>query len=1666
MKLLAAFGLLALALASWQPADRLYDGPEKAFRVGKSYTFNYQGQIAHGLPVKGSSSHSIQHGKSKVIVTVGDKYWTLRMDDIRLSHGQRKIEEPRVFDNMISLEESELSEEKREILSLPVRFRVHNGIISELHFSERDNTWSENLKRGLVQMLQIKFSPKTQEFNDVTETENKFFTQPERMLEGECEVSYSVVEGLKREEKEVTKAVNFDKCTKRADFRYGFRFTSECTTCESQDSRPESQTIYNYKVVGDEKEYLIKEVSVKSEYAFAPLAKEEEALATYMHTIMRLIKVEEAERQSEPKWGPKSSLLYNHEEEMAREQFWMNGDEESWKLAKFDKIPKIELVEKYISQLINSIEESEKDGVKLESTHYMARIAIVLRMCNRAEMMEVHEKVCESNKFGKNQKKVNEIMADCLAIAGTKVTVEHLVEKIEKKQISPLKASLTLKSLVNAPVSSEKIVDAVLRLGKSKQMRDEPVLRQSAMLTAGALMNTLCGRNTEQWAIELEGERRCTREQKTQWLATLKNLYTESSSKYEKVLVLKTLANSGMDVAVHFIQDIIYNKSEEPVIRSSAIDALRMLREEMPRKIQSILLPLFKARREPLALRMSAVYQLIHSRPALPILEQIVDTLNREHNHQLRSFCYSLMNSFTESQNPCEKKMSEDLTVALRNLRFRPTLESRYVRASAFWRKLDLGLSFDMASIFTNESILPTELLANFDSLFAGQWNKHLGQLGLTQQNLDRVLYQLINKYGKSFEESSEVVTRGQRSSKINNILKELASEMKIVSRRAERDAEPFGMLYLRYKNLDYAVVPVEEKLIDEITRNGVSSMADLIRDLARGIRFDVSVASFLYERTRTVVSHTGLPTHITQKMPTIATIKGEIKFEMSTRPTLVLKAEPSVASTHVTEMVTIHPSKHTGARLLHSVQATLPIDMSLTYDYEREQLKASFRTPKEQKRVLLVETRPLNFIRTFSQRYSPLVSEKTMTVPRLQRSSVHYEREFGRELTGFNVEVFGTVHRRAAEEQVNALLYGENHVQVIVVPTEEATKEIVFEIEPKWNAEKKNFEGPTYDQEFESKDFRMEDSEEDNLYEPENKRSARHQETRKYYQEKPTDKTKEGRMLVKVYTVGGPKELKGQMEFIGQCDREVKQCRLEIIAKRSPLTEEETREWEMNCKVEIVMPKGPKSIRELREQKHREIQATINLRWGANEKNTIQLRVQAEQDREMQKLVRGIIVREEKEEKEGLEQLEVLKEAARLNKVSILINHDLSKKNEKLFEQRYSLIKANYYLQSSVEQVRRNKGSILVKLTVEPKECRRVNLTLETSEERLTVESLKTPIRLPLPTIFKSSSINVFNKIVRATKTATCEVRSNKVSTFDRVTYKAPMTNCYTVLAKDCSEEPEYAVLMKTVRKNSEEKQIKIVRLNKEIEVELKEDELIVKVDGRRVRDEELLRESGIEMIGERSVEITLPKITVRFDGYKCEVKADKRTENKQCGMCGHFDGNRDNEFRRADNQETDDIEEFHRSWLRKDSECEMEENKLKEKKNYGMEEREEKNYETESSEEDYERVKVVKKAHQNIQYRDEDNETYEPERKTMILERESKTCFSSEPVNQCRPDDEAVEKKEKKIRFSCLPRNDREAKEMREQIKRGKDVTDKVEELKVSFSETIRVPTLCRVY
>ena len=46
--------------------------------------------------------------------------------------------------------------------------------------------------------------------------------------------------------------------------------------------------------------------------------------------------------------------------------------------------------------------------------------------------------------------------------------------------------------------------------------------------------------------------------------------------------------------------------------------------------------------------------------------------------------------------------------------------------------------------------------------------------------------------------------------------------------------------------------------------------------------------------------------------------------------------------------------------------------------------------------------------------------------------------------------------------------------------------------------------------------------------------------------------------------------------------------------------------------------------------------------------------------------------------------------------------------------------------------------------------------------------------------------------------KSRTLQVRNDRIETFNRVKYSAPVSTCYSLIAKDCHRESRFAVLVK----------------------------------------------------------------------------------------------------------------------------------------------------------------------------------------------------------------------------------------------------------------------------
>jgi len=119
-------------------------------------------------------------------------------------------------------------------------------------------------------------------------------------------------------------------------------------------------------------------------------------------------------------------------------------------------------------------------------------------------------------------------------------------------------------------------------------------------------------------------------------------------------------------------------------------------------------------------------------------------------------------------------------------------------------------------------------------------------------------------------------------------------------------------------------------------------------------------------------------------------------------------------------------------------------------------------------------------------------------------------------------------------------------------------------------------------------------------------------------------------------------------------------------------------------------------------------------------------------------------------------------------------------------------------------------------------------------------------------------------------------------VKTFDGSTYRVPISTCYSLLAKDCTEEKNFAILMKKQSATTQEKKLKIVTKQHKLVLYPAGSQVKVELNEREynIDSEEPIREHGHEVLrvspeaSYLKVELVELGVTVYFDGYSANIK------------------------------------------------------------------------------------------------------------------------------------------------------------------------------------------------
>ncbi|ULT83218.1 hypothetical protein L3Y34_012452 [Caenorhabditis briggsae] len=1599
--------LLALAFATTPAFERL-------FEPKTDYHYKFDGLVLSGLPIS-STEQSQTRISARARIQSNDRDILLQLVDIQLAASH--LSDSELMPVMNSLEQRELSNVYKKILELPVRAQLKNGLIFELQFEEEDTEWSENMKRAILNM--ISFNPiaprdeklESDEDKEWTEDNTAFFTN-EKTLEGNCQVAYSVV----REQKKtiVTKSVNFDKCTERSETAYGLRYTSECPECDNQTEVIRPQTVYTYVLENNE----LKQSEVRSLYTIN--VNGQEVMKT--ETRSKLVYEESHSIKNHIKKvnGEKEDIIYSSRWEQLVEDFYKNGDKSN--AQPFAVLPlekKIQLVK----SMIDRIQEEEQNVP--ETAHFFARIVRIFRTCSVSQLEKIHDSL-----YIKADKKIQSLLDNVLAVSGTKNTIDHLLTHAEIDEVSPINVAKLLKTIQETPFPSEAIAETLIKFAQSRPTKNNQVIRQSAWLASGSVVRGI---------VDIRSVRPFLREDKREikqkFLRTFMKQFENSETTYEKILALKTIGNAGLDISVNELNDIIVDKRQPLPVRKEGIDALRLLKDSMPRKIQKVLLPIYKNRQYEPEIRMLALWRMMQTRPEEPLLVQVFSQMEKESNQQVAALTYQMIRQFSQSTNPCYTRVAKDCSKILSFTRFQPQ-QSAFTSTYSlplFSQEAFSGAQFDFAAIFEKNSFLPKDLHATLGTVLGGNWNEYFAQVGFSQENMDQYIFKTLQKL-ESLEKKSTTVVRGRRIQAGIRMLKELAQKMNIRARPStlnEKDA--FAMVYLRYKSMDYAVLPVDSQLIEDLVErfvgNGKLHFSEIRRLFNQDHKFEAHHSAFFYEVIRKFPTTFGLPLVISGKIPTFMSVEGQFSLDLEgTELRMTAEARPSVAATHVYEMRMFTPLFEQGVKTLQSLRAYTPIKFQVDADLKKNfDLVYKVIVPENEKSIVTISTRPIIFLQHpgFAKFNNVDSEERTVSIPQWQQKTQEIERT--ENFLGLEVSTSGNILR---QHSVENWLVAEQDFEV-TFENKNRPAEFVFRmtVSP---LEKTPLSEIKINNDIFEKEFELEQETSENRRESFSKMVKNIQK-------------EQGYKSFITLKFEAPRDYQMRSELTTVCDKQVRMCQWTVEVNRSPIFAEEKKDWTLRSQLLAIRPVMPSSLRQLREQPHREVQLSLTSTWGSQKKNELNINTQLQQSKEQKKYERQM-----EREVRGIPEYELLIKAARLNQVNMVAEYKLTKENDETMSRLFNLVKAYNYWTVSSRPEDNEKNRVVLQLTVEPISRQYVNVTVQTPEGRVEMKNTQIP-RVHLPSIAQRATKYQYTE----SSGAVCKVQKNQIRTFDDVLYKTPLTTCYSLIAKDCSEEPTFAILSKKVEKNSEEMMLKVLRGEQEIVAQIQNEEIRVKVDGKKIQSEDFA-DYQIETLGESAIVIELPEGEVRFDGYTIKTQLPSYSRQQQlCGLCGNNDDESTNEFMTADNIETEDMEEFHRSYLLKNNECETEEERLTEKKNYKKYERDED--ESDESYENNEEPEYTKKYNKKSEMK---NQLVE---KTQIKEQSHRICFSMEPVAECRRGFEPENRLTKKIRFTCMPRHSINARRLMKEVRQEPLQLD---DYTTSFVESVKVPTACVAY
>uniref|UniRef100_A0A6B0VFW3 Putative vitellogenin n=1 Tax=Ixodes ricinus TaxID=34613 RepID=A0A6B0VFW3_IXORI len=1525
----------------------LFLAAASAFEVGKDYVYHYNGKIQVYNPEQPLQSSGFAF-QSKVVAQPRPDHTHFKIIDFEVDtfNGEH-----------VHLSEHQFNyhstDALKQFIERPFAGKFSEGKLEEAELRKSEPMWAKNIKKGVLSIFQLDLVKGRHD-----NPHAKQFYVREEGLHGNCDTLYVVAE--EEGHLKVTKIKNIEKCDKEHYAVYGRIKGHECVDCEAQETHPLVATAQvKYRLDGTPEHYVINHACATSETVFRPYGQGK----TFVVQLNRTLDLEEVHDANTDTQLPEDLERVDHLAQTLPVGDQVETLQDLKKVNHFvDYFQLTNDREKFVAGLNRlAALEFEDDDVKDVHSKESGGLQFLvlfnaLSTLHFEDVVQVYEQAV-ANAPEASKSHVKRLFLDLLSAAGTNPQVAFGLQLVKEDKLLDDEAEhfftkLALNLKENSPALLIELAEVCEHVKPKRQVWVNCQLALSSLAGQEGCVRAKTDKEHDDGFC------------KPSMVSHFFNYEIKPEDKkdqpeYKRTVYIKAAGNLATRGAVHYLERYASDTNQPEHRRSAALWALVRAAPHHPELVRDIALPVYKNKSETAYLRIAAFVNVLKTNPDLYLLKYIGHNIIDDPSDQLASYVTSAFRSLVKSKYPCHQELAQHLryVVPMWNdvSRFAKPLDhtkSQVILSTGYDPKYDYGGSSIFAQVRADDSYLPREVYFSAKDYFHGHSFESVS-LKFESWGLDKLLNQVVGPQPGSTKNLWNVFGRRRftRDASAKDI-KEVEDALPITDRDYDH---VYGRLSLDLYGHALDTWEFDESILQELSKGeGEESPGDKLKNLLGESK---RKKSFILSKDICIMvpSELGVPVFFDIKQVEYMYINPK-KFALDqtqdAKFTLDLERhyvhESRGYSMFGVALTFNKTSMGTGSDSQTIIN--LPIDLKITLDpiHKKLTMKRPLSLPWN---IANHHFRPFTFVMSYDIHKDVSTAETQLTqamYPLYNKEELtEFDRNYFGEVLGYGLNVKGSLLSKGLMKGLHDYWYESDDRQKFYYATQN----------PEWHPRELQFTVVPAAQDTTTE---VEVDLGYKFLEPDDARESHFEAHDNVGDDAEVPST---HVLNLDYTLKGTKERKVSAELRYSYTKDNLKHKVQLFYDRTPFHPKEQDHTKVCLDVTSKFPEPEwerlNNLAVFHEGK--DIETQLNLHYGSNcvDQSSItfkgkythtddeekQIRENAEGkplgiNRMKKYSLRWPYHKCHEHQKQGvplnLYCMKYLYYTSRLGKLTTEVEYKNLKPLFPMLLKYYKKVqKEGGFLSTLAAHVHGPTGKLHVVSQVPPVE--KYSDMVVTTEDGHSFHHDHVPIYSHLlePRIFSVLGYSNMVNYISYYKQKHCDLQGKSVRTFDNVVVNLPETDCFKVVAKDCSPNKRFTILARATGNAALPKALKAFIQTTKIELlpVSADSGLVLRIDGNSIQLTQGVPYSHTDHDVELFTVTQHNKyfevmsqpygVFMGFDGNALFVQTANFYRGKLCGLCGDYNYDRQHELVGPNLHHYNDTLEFAKSYVVPTSDC-----------------------------------------------------------------------------------------------------------------------------------------------